>query len=117
MRYNVLMAVCIGSMFVTTPLWAADSQAGKLLYQQVCIHCHGTKDEHKFAPNLKGIGERRDAAWLNAWLKNPGELLKHDRYAQALLGKNKYGIHMPQIPDMKDDSKRANIISYLLTEF
>ncbi|MDQ6952736.1 MAG: cytochrome c [Mariprofundaceae bacterium] len=105
-------------MFALLPsTWAGNTEQGKNIFQSVCIHCHGMGGEQKFAPDLTGIGTRRDVAWLNAWLKNPSEVLKHDRYAQALLGKNKYGIHMPQIPDMQDDEKRANVIAYLLTEF
>jgi len=97
--------------------WAADMEEGKTIFQTVCIHCHAMHGEQKFAPDLTGIGKRRDAAWLDAWLKNPSDLLKHDRYAQSLLGKNKYGIHMPQMPSMQDDAKRADVIAYLLATF
>ncbi|MDQ6974519.1 MAG: c-type cytochrome, partial [Mariprofundaceae bacterium] len=81
------------SVIFCSPVWASDVMQGKQIFQSICVHCH-VIGEKKFAPDLTGIGKRRDIAWLNAWLKNPSELLKHDRYAQALLGKNKYGIHM-----------------------
>jgi len=97
--------------------WAGDVKQGGHIFKSVCIYCHGMGGVEKFAPDLTGIGSRRDVAWLDAWLKNPSKLLKNDRYAQALLGKNKYGIHMPQIPSMKDDDKRADVIAYLLAEF
>jgi len=75
-------------MFTLLPsTWATSTNQGKNIYHSVCIHCHGMSGERKFAPDLKGIGQRRDIKWLNAWLKNPSELLKHDRYAQTLLGK------------------------------
>ncbi|MDQ6995665.1 MAG: cytochrome c [Mariprofundaceae bacterium] len=112
-----LTFLCFISMLFSSAAWASDVAQGKHIFQNVCIHCHGMGGEHKFAPDLTGIGQRRDVTWLDTWLKGPGKLLKHDRYAQALLGKNKYGIHMPQIPSMKDDDKRASVIKYLLAEF
>jgi len=117
MRSFQLTLLFFMMVMLSSTAQAADVAQGKNIFKSVCIHCHGMAGEQKFAPNLTGIGQRRDAAWLDAWLKNPSELLKHDRYAQALLGKNKYGIHMPQIPNMKDDEKRAAVIAYLLTEF
>jgi len=115
---NILLTLLFFMMAILSPTaQAADVEQGKHIFKSVCVHCHAMGGEQKFAPDLTGIGQRRDAAWLDAWLKNPSELLKHDRYAQALLGKNKYGIHMPQIPDMKDDEKRADVIAYLLTAF
>jgi len=93
---------------------AADAVAGKVIFDRLCIHCHSTGEDSKFAPNLKGIGERRDAVWLNKWLKSPKEVLKYDEYAQQLLENNEYPLVMPSFPSMKDDEKRANVIAYLL---
>ncbi|MDQ6991047.1 MAG: cytochrome c [Mariprofundaceae bacterium] len=112
-----LTFVLLITLFFSPATWASSIAQGHDLFQNVCVYCHGMGDKQRFAPILTGIGERRDVTWLNAWLKNPGKILKYDEYAQALLDGNDYGIHMPQIPSMKDDDKRASVIKYLLFKF
>ncbi|MDQ6954924.1 MAG: c-type cytochrome [Mariprofundaceae bacterium] len=105
-------------LFIALPTaTAADAKAGKLIFDRVCVHCHAIGGDSKFAPNLKGIGERRDIVWLNKWLKSPKEVLKYDEYAQKLLENNAYSLTMPTFPSMKNDEKRANVIAYLLDFF
>jgi len=105
------------SMVLSQPATAADIQDGKKTFGEICARCHNMDNTEKLAPGLQGIGKRVTAQWLDLWIKNPEEMLKTDAYAQGLLANNRFNLHMPQIPKMQDDEKRANVIAYLLAEF
>jgi len=100
---------------VHSTAYAADVEAGKKLYDKVCGYCHLTTYDDKFGPGLAGIIERRDEAWLSAFLKDPQEMIKNDEYAQSLKESNSYNLTMPKLPDMQDEQKRADVIAYMKT--
>lgn len=93
-----------------------DAAAGKKLFDAICSYCHKLDSyDEKIGPGLKGITERVDEEWLNHWLNDTQGMLKTDEYAQGLREGNNYGMEMPQIPDMHDAKKRADIIEFLKT--
>lgn len=94
---------------------AADVEAGKKLYDQVCAYCHKTSYDDKFGPGLAGILDRRDVEWLDKFLLNPAEMIRSDEYAQTLAEGNSYNMTMPALPQMKDAEARANVIAYMGT--
>ena len=98
-------------------VWAADVAHGKLIFDKVCAYCHGVDGKGVIGPSLIGVGERRDTAWLNLWLKNPREMIRNNADAKVVRSNNKYNMTMPAIPAMKDDEKRADVIAYLLQAF
>lgn len=116
MKFSVWMlaAVCgvVGSASVAH---AGDATEGKKIFEQVCSHCHNSTGDEKIGPGLAGITERRSVEWIDAWLKDPAELIKTDDYAKKLRETNKYGMVMPAMPIMRDDTKRANVIAFLET--
>lgn len=95
--------------------YAASIEAGKEIFNQICSHCHYTNYDEKFGPGLAGIGERRDVAWLDMFLKNPKAMIRNDGYARNLQENNAYNLVMPTFPEMQDETKRADIIAYLKT--
>lgn len=114
-RNGVLLAVLL---CLSPNAWAeGDAAAGKALFEKLCVFCHSADGEGKLGPALKGIGQRRDAAWLNHWLENPRQMVKTDEYAKSLKEHNKYNMTMPAIPAMKDDANRKNVIAFLLQNF
>jgi len=94
---------------------AANIEEGKKIFDQLCIHCHKSNYDEKFGPGLAGIMERRDAEWVDRFLKDPAEMIKSDEYAQTLKEGNKYDLTMPALPQMRDADKRASVIEYLKT--
>jgi len=100
---------------MTVSTYAADIEAGKKVYDQVCGYCHLTTYDDKFGPGLAGISERRDEKWLNAFLLDPQEMIKTDEYAQSLKENNSYNLTMPKLRDMQDEQKRADVIAYMET--
>jgi len=92
-----------------------DAEAGRKMFDMVCRHCHNNSYDDKFGPGLKGIMERVDEAWLDAWLKDPEAMVKSDDYARGLRESNAYGMTMPRIPAMRDAKARADVIAFLRT--
>lgn len=46
--------------------------AGKLVFGRLCVTCHGVGEPYrKEAPDLLGVMDRRDEAWVRAYLENP----------------------------------------------
>ncbi|MDQ7002744.1 MAG: cytochrome c, partial [Ghiorsea sp.] len=80
---------------VASTVQIGNIQKGKAVFDRLCIHCHQSNYDEKFAPGLAGITERRDKQWLHAWLKNPSKMMKHDGYAQNLKESNTYHLTMP----------------------
>jgi nitrite reductase (NO-forming) len=66
---------------------------GKLSFESKCLACHSIGGGDKVGPDLYQVTQRRDAAWLARWLKNPDPMVKSDPVAVGLL--KKYKIPMP----------------------
>ena len=50
------------------------SPAG-LLFGQKCVACHSIGEGNKIGPDLLGVNERREPAWLKKWLTSPTAML------------------------------------------
>jgi cytochrome c2 len=117
MKMRVFSCLLVCCMMPLSEALAGDVAEGKLIFDKVCAYCHAIDGKGAIGPSLIGISERRDAAWLHLWLKNPREMIKKDADAKVVRGKSKYNMTMPALPDMRDDQKRANVIAYLLSTF
>ncbi len=69
-----VFATLLGVTLLASFAWAG-SDEGKALYEQKCKACHSIGgDAGKMAHlggKLDGVGARRDAAWLKAYLADP----------------------------------------------
>ena len=75
---------------------ASLASRGKVVYERNgCYICHGF-GKVLAAPDLQGVTERRDAAWLRRWLKETSNMLESDPQARAMLEQWRF-IKMPQI--------------------
>jgi len=92
-------------------------EKGKGLFNSICIHCHKTTYEESAigAPGLQGVLERHDEIWLNKWIKGPEFFAKTDVAARDLIDGNRFGLAMPTLAAMQDESNRLAIIEYLKT--
>lgn len=66
---------------------------GKLAFESKCLACHSIGGGPKLGPDLYGVTELRDEAWLRRWLKSPEQMLQTDPLAQQLLAQ--YKVPMP----------------------
>ena len=66
---------------------------GKLDFETKCLACHSIGGGDKLGPDLHGVTQTRDEAWLKRWLKSPEQMVQTDPIAKELL--EKYKIPMP----------------------
>ncbi|MFQ6047252.1 MAG: c-type cytochrome [Gemmatimonadales bacterium] len=88
----------------------AQSAAGAQLFETRCAACHSPGTDRIIGPGLAGINERRDRAWLTAFITAPDRLLAEgDSIANALLAE--YTVPMPNLG--VSPAEAAAILDYL----
>lgn len=91
-----------------------DPVAGETLFKNNCKQCHAVDDKIVVGPGLKGIEDRRDGAWLKAWINNPDKMISSgDKYAVDLYNKfNK--LQMTAFPGY-GEKEVSDILAYVKT--
>jgi mono/diheme cytochrome c family protein len=93
---------------------AAMAKRGASLFNsRGCVGCHTVGKGKRAGPDLAGITERRDLAWLRRWLKNPTVMFETDSLAKALLAQYN-NTRMPNLR-LKDDEVEA-LLHYVAQE-
>jgi protein SCO1 len=94
-----------------TGYYRMSNQPGQVLFKKMCAPCHTIGGGDHVGPDLLGVADRRDRAWLSDFIINPAKVLaRKDPDALALAARFP-GVHMPFIglgPTDADD-----VISYL----
>jgi protein SCO1 len=86
---------------------------GQRLFQSKCSACHSIGQGDRVGPDLAGVTDRRERAWLARYIADPAEMLaKGDPVATALHNKYKK-IGMPYLGLGSSDI--ADVLSYLAT--
>jgi len=84
-------------------------------FRQNCMSCHTIGGGALTGPDLKGVAERRDRAWLNRFLQNPQEIIDSgDAYVQQLVEQSR-GVVMPTPPGITPDLADA-LLDFLEAE-
>lgn len=100
-----LLAVVLAS-----PAFAEAPSPAALLFTQRCASCHSVGDGDKVGPDLLGVMERRDEAWLTRFIQSPGALIDAgDPVATGLLQKFN-GIRMPD--QQLSDEERTGLFAW-----
>jgi mono/diheme cytochrome c family protein len=83
---------------------------GRSLYETHCVACHSTGRDRLVGPGLRDVTERRDRAWLIAFITNPDRLIAEgDAIAAGLL--EEYGVPMPNLGLSRAEAE--SILAYL----
>ena len=90
--------------------FAGDAKKGEETFKTVCIACHTVGEGDRTGPDLKGVTERRDHAWLEKWMKDPIAMAKTDELGKKLLAEWK-GVFMP--PANLDDQGVIDVLTYV----
>jgi cytochrome oxidase Cu insertion factor (SCO1/SenC/PrrC family)/cytochrome c2 len=94
--------------------YALGPQPGQALFKRICAPCHTIGVGDRIGPDLRGVTERRDHAWLADFIMHPDKALaRHDPIAMSLAEKFP-GVHMPPLSIGDEDAK--DLIAYLQTE-
>jgi cytochrome c2 len=113
---SVVGAVCLGLLLAYPVMQAGarpyqqDAQEGAQLFGQYCQACHTIGMGDTVGPDLQGVTQRRDQAWLLAFITQPDQVLASgDVIANDLL--KQYAIPMPNLGIT--DAQALSILAYL----
>jgi protein SCO1/2 len=89
----------------------AQAKKGKGLWMsRGCAACHSIGKGRMAGPDVAGVTDRREIAWLQKWLTNTTEMLASDPVAQELLKEAK-GVKMP---DLKLKPEEADALIHFM---
>jgi protein SCO1 len=84
------------------------------MYKKICAPCHTIGVGDRVGPDLRGVTERRDPAWIASYIRNPSAMLaKADPVARELAAKFE-PIRMPNLRLSEQDAE--DLIAYLKQE-
>jgi len=85
---------------------------GAYLYQTRCVSCHSIgQGDDVLGPDLAGVTEKRERAWLERWLANPSQLIEEGDPIAVALFEQYDEITMPNL--RLNDQDVAALIRYL----
>lgn len=92
----VLLSVIAPQLLRGQEQTAASPDAGKRLFETVCVACHTIGAGVRIGPDLKGVTERRSVDWLRQFIRDPEQMrTARDPIAAANLAQ--FGIRMPNL--------------------
>lgn len=87
-----------------------DAQQGAQLFSQYCQACHTIGKGDVIGPDLQGVTQRRDQAWLVSFITQPDQMLASgDAIAAGLL--KQYSVPMPNLG--VSELQALDILAYL----
>lgn len=105
-----LMAVAWPGLAQAAPPGQAGGD-GEALFNEKCIACHTIGAGRLVGPDLQGVTERRDQAWISAWILAPDKMLAaSDPIAVQLLAEAN-NVPMPNLG--LTEAQVAALIAYL----
>jgi len=92
------------------PVDAALADLGARVFETRCAACHALTGAQKLGPNLQGVTNARDLAWIRSMVLAPDSMTRADPIARALL--DAYGVQMTVAGGM-DGSAALAVIEFL----
>ncbi|WP_353128210.1 cytochrome c, partial [Parapedobacter pyrenivorans] len=113
-RFAKPLSVALVLLFAVSSLQAQDPKAGETIFKANCSSCH--KVFGKFlGPELAGVNERREEAWLLKWVHNaPAMIASGDPIALELDAQFPNAM-MSSFPTLSDDDIK-NVLAYITSE-
>jgi len=93
---------------------AMGTQPGQAMYKKICAPCHTIGVGDKVGPDLRGVTERRDRAWLARYLRNPPAMLAMNDPVARELAARFDPVRMPNLRLSEQDAD--DLISFLHQE-
>jgi protein SCO1 len=89
-------------------------QPGQAMFKKICAPCHTIGVGDRVGPDLRGVTQRRERAWLSSFIREPAKMrAQRDPVALALAAKYP-GVHMPTLRVSEIDA--ADLIAYIDTQ-
>lgn len=83
---------------------------GLQIWTDKCGNCHTLGEGNKVGPDLRGVHARREAVWLERWLRDPVGMGKADPIGKELVAQF-YNTPMP--PQHLSDAQIAAVLAYI----
>ncbi|WP_257658340.1 cytochrome c3 family protein [Parapedobacter lycopersici] len=113
-RFAKPVSVALGLLFAVSTLQAQDAKEGETLFKANCSTCH--KVFGKFlGPELAGVSERHDEAWLLKWIHNAPAMIASGDAAAVALDAQFPNAAMTAFPQLSEDNIK-NILAYVKAE-
>jgi cytochrome oxidase Cu insertion factor (SCO1/SenC/PrrC family)/cytochrome c2 len=87
------------------------NNTGEILFKKACAACHTVGGGDKVGPDLRGVAERHDEAWLKAFISNPRKMRASGDPELAALVKRFPAVRMPVLGLGEVDA--GDVIEYL----
>ena len=84
---------------------------GQVMYQKLCASCHTVGGGDRVGPDLRGVAERRDRAWLTSFIMNPLKVRQQKDPIALALAARFPGVRMPRLGLNEIDA--GDMIAYL----
>ncbi len=113
MRKHMWAITALGILCAPWGRVSADVEAGRAAFQGKCMACHSVEVNGPvmLGPNLVGVTERRDEAWLIRWIMEPDRMIaEQDPVAVALL--NQFN-QIPMPPLGVSEAEARALLDYL----
>lgn len=116
----IFLSLCIlpiTNLHADEAAFVGDALRGKTIFDHTCAYCHklGGEKSTVGATNLNGVHQRRTDTWLDNWIKSPSEFAKVNEEAKKMTIGDDVILIMPTLPEMQDDHKRLDVITYIKT--
>jgi cytochrome c2 len=90
------------------------SEPGQAMFAKLCAPCHTIGKGNRVGPDLRGVADRREPAWLAQFMRHPQAMINDkDPIAIALAATFK-GARMPDLGVTENDA--TDLIVYLKAE-
>ena len=90
---------------------SADPAKGKELFNANCAACHKL-DGKATGPELRGVADKFEAAWLHKWIRNSSDLIKSGDAQAIKVFEDNNKIVMSSFPQLSD-ADIDNILAYI----
>ena len=90
------LSVTLVVIALVAPASAAPPPEAVELFAGKCASCHSVGGGPRVGPDLKGVGVKRDAAWLRKMIQTPSSMLDSDPDARTLLAQYN-NVRMPDL--------------------
>src|SRR5687767_5794769 len=98
------------AVLVAPAALARGASRGAQLFTQRCASCHSVGEGDRVGPDLHGVLERRDEAWVTRFIQSPGTLIDSGDPDATELLKKFNGVRMPD--QQLSDEERAGLFAF-----
>lgn len=110
---SLLLQGAAAALLLTSASGRAEGQDGAQIFKSTCQACHSIGGGRIVGPDLAGVSERRDEAWLIRFVQHSQAVIKSGDSTAVALAAEYQGLSMPDWP-LSDAEVRA-VLAYIAT--